>query len=333
MGAGMLSNWHLKLISLIIGSCLWYFVAGEDQVDMTILVPLEVLNLPADLIISNQYKKDIEVTVRGPRRMIQNLRNQNITRPVDLSRAQPGTEVIKNTASSISLPKGIGVLRLQPTSITLLLDELIEKTFPINPVTDGEVADGYFLSELTLSPDELTITGPRTILESRSALTTTVINLRSLGKSVTLHVNLDLVTAFTRLIGETVVTATMEVQEKMLTITVETIPINVREASIPITTEPESVRVTASVPENLIRDTPEPAMLFRASVTTETPLVDRVLPVTVQSVKVPDHAPISIIEVEPQVVMAIPVQRIQLETLQVEEREDASPTTQQSSAK
>ena len=95
-------NWLLKLISLTLATMLWYFVVGEDQVDMNIQVPIEILNLPRNLTISNQqYKKEIEVAVRGPRSMIQELRNRNITRPVDLSSAQPGTIVIKNDENSI----------------------------------------------------------------------------------------------------------------------------------------------------------------------------------------------------------------------------------------
>ncbi len=124
-------NWILKLISLSLAIMLWYFVVGEDQVDIKIQVPIEIINLPADLTVSNQYKKDIEVSVRGPRSMILELRNRNITRPVDLASAQSGTIVIKNDENSIPLPKGITVQRLQPTNITLQIDELLEKDFQL----------------------------------------------------------------------------------------------------------------------------------------------------------------------------------------------------------
>ena len=44
-----LKNWILKLISLTLATMLWYFVVGEDQVDINIKVPIEILNLPANL--------------------------------------------------------------------------------------------------------------------------------------------------------------------------------------------------------------------------------------------------------------------------------------------
>ena len=300
-------NWILKLISLTLAIMLWYFVVGEDQLDITIRVPIEILNLPANLTISNQYKKDIEVAVRGPRSMIQELRKRIITRPVDLASAQPGTIVIKNDENSIPLPKGITVQRLQPTNITLLLDELLQKRFPISPITEGELAPGYVLQRIYLDPDYLEISGPRSILEKATGLKTYVINLDNLDHSTSLQVHLNLDLDFFDLIGETVVTAKIEVREKMIKRTIENIPVNVRDSNGPVTVEPNTVSVTVSIPENLIKDTPEPAMLFRASVSSIDVTIPKKMPVSVNGVNVPGHEPISILSVTPGEVIVSPV--------------------------
>lgn len=297
----------LKLISLTLAIMLWYFVVGEDQLDITIRVPIEILNLPANLTISNQYKKDIEVAVRGPRSMIQELRNRIITRPVDLASAQPGTIVIKNDENSIPLPKGITVQRLQPTNITLLLDELLQKRFSISPTTEGELAPGYVLQQIYLDPDYLEISGPRSILEKATGLKTYVINLDNLDHSTSLQVHLNLDLDFFDLIGETVVTAKIEVREKMIKRTIENIPVNVRDSNGPVTVEPNTVSVTVSIPENLIKDTPEPAMLFRASVSSIDVTIPKKMPVSVNGVNVPGHEPISILSVTPGEVIVSPV--------------------------
>ncbi len=220
-------NWPLKIISLCLAIMLWYFVVGEDQVDITIQVPIEVINLPSSLTISNQYKKDIEVSVRGPRSMVQDLKNRNISRPVDLTDAESGTIVIKNDENSIPFPKGIEVLRLQPANITLLLDQLVQKTFAIDPVTEGEPTEGYELKKLYLDPHQLAISGPKTVIDKDLALKTYVINLDGLDRSTTLQVHLNLDQDFLDLIGETVVTAVLEVREKLTEQTVEKIPVNV----------------------------------------------------------------------------------------------------------
>ena len=141
--ADLSRDWLLKLLSLIIGASLWYFVVGEDRVDLIISMPLEIRNLPTDLVIANQYKKDIEVAITGPRRLIQEMRQQNPSLPIDMGKAEPGAMVIQNEAKSIPLPQGITVQRVQPATLTFLIDRLIQKEFTIKPVTTGKIADSY----------------------------------------------------------------------------------------------------------------------------------------------------------------------------------------------
>jgi len=290
----------LKILSLCLGVFLWYFVVGEDQVDINISVPIEVLNLPANLVISNQYKTDIEVAVRGPRSIIQELRKANISRPLDLSKAVPGSMTIKNEADSIPFPNGISVLRLQPSNTTLFIDRLIQKNLPIHPVIEGEPLAGFELQAIKLQPETLPVSGPKKILDSQLALKTYVINLDGLAHSTTLQVQLNLSPEMLNLIGDTLVSVKIAVKEKMLRKTVRGIPVNVRDADIPVKTVPGTVAVEAEIPENLIRDTPELAMLFRASVSAKNSRPPREVVVSVSGVTVPNHSEVKVIAITPE---------------------------------
>jgi YbbR domain-containing protein len=298
----------LKVLSLCLGALLWYLVVGEDQVDMNIEVPIEVLNLPESLVIANQYKKELDVTIRGPRSLIQELRNRNISRPIDLSQAVPGTIIIKNDKDSIPLPRGISILQLQPANITLSIDQLVQKTIPIHAVTEGQVAEGYTLKRITLDPDKIIVSGPKKVIDSELAFKTYVINLDKLDHSTTLPVNLNLTPEFINLIGETVVVATIEVQENFVTKTVTGIPINVKDAGKPVTIRPDTITVVAEIPQNLVRDTPVPAMLFRAYINAKDIKKPKTVPVIVNGVNVPGHEPIVIKSHTPTRVEVIPAQ-------------------------
>ncbi len=290
----------LKILALFMAICLWYFVVGEDQVDITLTIPIEILNLPADLVIANHYKKDLEVTVRGPRSMIQDIRQQNITRAIDLANAKPGTMVIRNKADSIRFPIGIKVLRLQPANTTLLIDKLIQKNLPIHPVIEGEPAPGYELGKITLRPNQLTVSGPKQILDSQLALKTYVIDLDGLDHSTSLQVQLNLSEDLLNLIGEAVVTVDITLKERTLRKTIRGIPVNVRDADSQYIAIPGTVTVEADIPENLIRDTPELAMLFRASVSAkDITEKNQKTEVKVVGISVPHHVPIRIISVKP----------------------------------
>ena len=242
-------EWFPMAISLVLAVILWFFVGGEQRVDKTVMMPVEVINMPRQLVISNQFKKEIEVAVNGPRSMILEIDNKKITRQIDLSKATPGTTVITNDVKSIPVPRGVTVLRVQPASIILSLDKLIQKKIAVNPVTTGTPAPGYILKRLRMDPEEITITGPETVLSQYEVLRTDVVNINGLKKSVQQQVPLDLEPAIVDLIGETTITAD-------ITISLETVQKEYRVRLVPLFVEGEQklshVKVYANVPKLLL---------------------------------------------------------------------------------
>ena len=299
-------HWLLKLLSLFIGVSLWYVVTAEDRLDLTVAIPLELRNLPAHLVIGNRYKKDIEVAISGPRRLIQEMRQQNISRPVDLSKAEPGSLVVQNDEGSIPLPNGIIVQRVQPANITLLIDRLARTDIPIVPVTTGKPAAGFVLDRVTLKPPHITVTGPQTILEKENVLKTSIINLEGLNSSGILQVHLDLNEALLDLIGETVIEANVAIKDNMLKKTVRGIPVDAEEIGAPTKFSPATVTVEAEIPERVAHVTPELSRLFRASAGTPTDGDSGEVPVRVHSLSPPGHSSIVIHSVTPDTVRIRP---------------------------
>lgn len=292
-------NWLLKLLSLIIGASLWYFVVGEDRVDLIVTIPLELRNLPTDLVIANQYKKDIEVALSGPRRLIQDMRQQNISLPIDLSTAQPGAMVIQNEADAIPLPQGINVQRVQPATLTLLVDRLVQKDFTITPVTKGKVAAGYRLESLSLKPTHITVTGPQTVLEKEQGLNTSPIELEGLNASTTMQVHLDLNEALIKLIGETVIEARVALKETMVRKTIRGVMIK-RPSGEELRFTPNMVTVDAEIPTLVAEETPELSLLLRASLALPLDTTGTEAAVQVNGIQVPGHAPLIIHSVVPE---------------------------------
>lgn len=297
-------DWLLKILSLIIGASLWYFVVGEDRVDLIVSMPLEIRNLPTDLVIANQYKKDIEVAISGPRRLIQEMRQQNISLPIDLGKAEPGAMVIQNEAQSIPLPRGISIQRVQPAAITLLIDRLIQKKFTIQPMTKGTPADGFTLEGLILKPPQITVTGPQTILEKEQGLNTSPINLEGMNGSSTIQAHLDLNEALIKLIGETVIEVHVVLKENMVRKIVRRVMI--KKPSIEnIKFTPSLVAVEADIPEQVAKDTPELSLLLRAIIKLPTDKTATEAQVQVTGINLPGHAPIVIHSITPETVQLL----------------------------
>ncbi len=208
-------DWFIKLISLLFAVFLWYFVSSEDRVDMNIQIPVEIVNLPRDLIIANQYKTVLDVMVTGPRGLIRRV-SSGITRSIDLSKATAGTTVLANDLDSISVPAGVTVLRISPTHINLRLDRLITKELPIKAITGGRLPPEYELASITMQPEQLEIAGPQDIVEPETILETIPIDLSDVTSSTSKQVDLDLKPALADLIGDPVVSAKIEIRDKLI---------------------------------------------------------------------------------------------------------------------
>jgi hypothetical protein len=264
-------NWVLKLLSFSFALFLWYFVVGEDKVDMNVTIPVEIVNLPRDLVISNQFKKQLEVTVSGQRSLIQGMTAQHISRSIDLSKASPGTVVVQNQPDSIPLPRGISILRIQPTSLTLLLDQLVHKELAIKPVLRGKINENFKLASVTLEPASLEISGPKEIIGQEEFVNTKPIDISGLQQTVTKQSALEIKPFIAEIIGEPVVSARLNVIEKKITrkidgIPVEFTPVNGKSSEVIYQLKPSTVSVEAELPLSLANETKNLISLFTANV-------------------------------------------------------------------
>ena len=261
------NNWGLKLLSLIFAIFLWYFVVGEDKVDTTVYIPVEIVNLPRDLVISNQFKKQLEATVSGPRGLISGINRQRITRTINLAKATPGTMVIRNEPETIQFPRGVTVSRIQPTHITLLIDELLEKELQIQARTTGTPASGHELAGVVFEPASIKISGPKAIVGREKLLAAKPIDISGLKGPATIQVPLELRPALLELMGETVVSANVVIREKTMEKTIVNVPVHLSEADSArkVTIEPDTISLRALLP---LSSKGNHAGLFEASIST-----------------------------------------------------------------
>ncbi len=318
----------LRLVSLGLAIILWYFVGGEDIVNKNVMVRVEVINLPRDLVISNQYKKEIEVSVSGPRSLVLDMGNRAISRQVDLSHATPGTMVIENSNDSIAVPRGVKVLRIQPESVILSLDKLIQKQFSVNPVTTGVLAPDHILKEIRMEPDSISITGPETVLSQFDVLRTKVIDIEGLRESTQVQVPLDLDLLIVELIGETTVTADLDISVETVQRKISNVPVEVMKDEVLQRVTPATVTITVALPKTLIRAKVDLNTLFKVTATGG----EKDKQMQVKAIPAREFAdPIRILNIEPQAVTLIEevVQPVPDEQLPLKEDESSKDAAEE----
>ena len=62
-----LNNLSLKILAVLLALLLWIQVASQETVQMTVVAPVEFLDMPADLEISNDYPREVEVLLKTNR--------------------------------------------------------------------------------------------------------------------------------------------------------------------------------------------------------------------------------------------------------------------------
>ena len=295
-------DWILRFISLGLALVLWYFVGGEDIVNKNIMVPIEIINLPRDLVISNQFKKEIEVSVTGPRSQVLDMGNHAISRQVDLAEATSGTMVLENTNDVITVPRGVKVLGIQPKSVILSLDKMIQKHFSVNPVTSGALAPDFILKEIRMEPDAISITGPESVLAPFEVLRTKPIDISGLRASTEIQVPLELDPVIIDLIGATTITASLEIIEETVQKKISKLAVEVKKDGLLQRVTPATVSITVALPKRLIRGKVDLHSLF--TITAIGGQKDRQMQVQVIPAKTFEK-PIQILSIEPQNVTLI----------------------------
>jgi YbbR domain-containing protein len=86
-------NLGLKISAVLLSVFLWFFVTSRGQSEITLDIPLEFKNIPADIGLVNTSVKTVSVTVRGHERPMKNLKASDVKVYVDLGKARKGEDI------------------------------------------------------------------------------------------------------------------------------------------------------------------------------------------------------------------------------------------------
>lgn len=116
----LVSRWRLKLGTLAIVSLTWLMLAGQQDFEVTITVPVEFKNLPEYMEIVDPLKPSVKITARGLRKDASTLNARNVQVELDVSSAKLGRKTYRVSPNQAVLPgERIDVVRIEPTEFVL----------------------------------------------------------------------------------------------------------------------------------------------------------------------------------------------------------------------
>ncbi len=222
-------NWTLKVISLLFALVLWMFIMGERRLEVGYRVPLELQNVPEELMVASEVPSMVDIRISGPRTLQMKVSPSDISIIVDLANLQPGLTTFKGLEERLNLPSGLRVTRLSPSYIDLKLERVKQKSVPIRIVVEGQPLAGFESGQVKVVPASVTIKGAETELKSVTAVTTETVDLTGVNEGFSLIVPLVHDGTYTHFKDE----KTAEVQ-------VEILPLEIEPASIDDNLEQQS---------------------------------------------------------------------------------------------
>jgi len=115
----ILNRWRIKMATLTIVSVVWFSFAGQQNVEISLEIPLTIHNLQSQLEVTSAIQ-DVMVTARGQRKDIGMLSPKNVKTNIDLSRAAAGKMDVFLNRQQLQLPNDrVEIIRIEPNSLTL----------------------------------------------------------------------------------------------------------------------------------------------------------------------------------------------------------------------
>ncbi|MFZ3132120.1 MAG: CdaR family protein [Desulfosporosinus sp.] len=177
-------NLGVKVVSFLFAILFWLFVMNQGTSDklipeQTLTIPLVASGLPQNMVVMTQLPL-VRVRLQGinPSANIKDIYAQ-----IDLSDGVPGE---RSYVIKVNTPVGTNVVDVQPATIKLQLDNVQEKTVPVEAIITGVPADGYQWGNTFVKPSAVNVRGPSSIL---GTLTKVTVEISATGANETIQVS------------------------------------------------------------------------------------------------------------------------------------------------
>ncbi|MCK5237331.1 MAG: YbbR-like domain-containing protein [Deltaproteobacteria bacterium] len=208
-------NVGLKLLALAFSIAIWFFVVGEkQQSEFGMLIPLGLKGIPEDMVMISEPPKDIEVRVAGAKLYMTNLSPSQVSAVLDLSEIEPGSNVLRIEADSFKMPRGVKVVNVSPTTVTIKMERLAKASLPIKVTLTGEVAEGYEVSGIEVEPGEVEILARKKVLKKLKELSTEAIDITAATLAIEEEILIDIDGKNIKAVTPNAVKVTITVSEK-----------------------------------------------------------------------------------------------------------------------
>ncbi len=180
------SNITSIVLAVLLALVVWIVASQEanpvQQTDFEQPVPIQIVGLQSGLVITNTPAASTTVQLRAPESTWLSLTQADFNVVADLSQLPPGSY---DVPVDISIDAQAIPVSANPGTIHVEIEEIWQRTLPIQLITSGELPTGYRAGSPLVEPSEVVIEGPKSkaLLVSEVRAATSVSDLRETLKT------------------------------------------------------------------------------------------------------------------------------------------------------
>lgn len=178
------------VVSVVLSIVFWCIltVSQGEIVEQVISVPLVFKGLPSHLIMTGEKDKEVRLVLAGSKSAVETEAASVSSVEIDLTNAAEGKQTFLINEDNIRLPKGVRLIDISPSSLSLALEALVEKEVVVRPQLVGRPPENITIKTVTVVPERVRALVPATATnESGISVTTTPVYLESVTESTLIY--------------------------------------------------------------------------------------------------------------------------------------------------
>ncbi|MBC7349307.1 MAG: YbbR-like domain-containing protein [Candidatus Aminicenantes bacterium] len=190
----LVRNWQLKVLALLLALVLWIILIPEEKTfaEKNLSLNLELVNIPPEVEILEPPDTTLNLKVRARKRIINELRPEDFSARLDLSRASIYQQEYLIDTSMIKTPSDVEIVNFSPAYVHIKLERTKKMEMEVVPTIIGRLPEGYRLEKVEVTPTRVMVAGPESKIRARDKVITSPIDASTLTASVVLEVDLIL---------------------------------------------------------------------------------------------------------------------------------------------
>jgi diadenylate cyclase len=170
-------------VCLVCVTGLWFSFSRGMETLATHDVPIEFVKSDQKIEVFSSSASSIRLLVSGSRPLIRALRPDRINVKLNLANTTPGKNNLTVGRNTISLPPGISVKSIEPSTLEVFVDVPLKKEVPVQAFWVGRLSSELIMTQITVSPEKILVVGPSQSLKEIDTLFTEPLSLDGIIES------------------------------------------------------------------------------------------------------------------------------------------------------